>query len=359
MSIDKNKDKSVEKAKTKIIISKPIDPTRLKGTKLEDYKSQMKIAADTANFFSKVKKDKNNLSNCWVCGIRDYGDSFNVAGIEFVQCSNCHHYYQKYILSEDVVYKFFEVDEKINCHLPQEQFDYRSKFVSKPKIDAFMQLRKELGLNNSKGNWLDAGCGAGELLYQVKKDYGWEVVGYDISKFGVEMAEKNGVKAFQLDIFQFYKEIFQKGKVKPFDIFSAIGYFDMVANPLEHLLLVKKMIKKGGFIMIDQPKFNSMSGDLIRALPDYAFRYANALERSIFTDQSLRYFLEKNGFEVMLDWRYGLDFYTFMGMISVKIPELAGTPVMKFLLEHFNEFQEIIDKHDYRDSLFYIARLKE
>lgn len=335
-------------------ISKTVHPEKLKGTKLEEIASQSKIAQETARGLAKAEGKKK--AKCWVCGSSKSKDAVSVYGIEFVQCANCSHAYQKYIIPETEVIKFFTTDEDINCHLPQEQFNYRAKYVSKPQVEEVMRLRKERKKEVKKGSWLDLGCGAGNLLYQVKKMHNWDAVGIDINKQGVDMAKKHGVRAYQTDTFGYYNDI-SNGKEK-FDVISAVGYFDLITHPLKHLEVVKKLLKHKGMFMIAQPRFNSLTVDSIKTFPECAIRYCNAVQRSIFTDKSMKMFLEKNGFKIIFDWTYGMDFYTYMAMVTMKIPRLADSNMHKFFVEHYNEFQTIIDKHKHNDNLFYIAELK-
>jgi 2-polyprenyl-3-methyl-5-hydroxy-6-metoxy-1,4-benzoquinol methylase len=342
---------------SKILVHKPIHPEKLKGIGLDNFNAQVKIAEDTAQLFNKIDHSFPE-SRCWVCDSSEVIEGITVYNIEFLQCKNCSHVYQKYVIPDQIVYKFFESDEDINCHLPQEQFDYRTEYVSKPKIEQLMLSRKELGLSNDHGKWLDIGCGGGELLYQVKNKYHWDVVGLDINQPGIEMAKKHGIDAYKMDIFEFFAKIHRKQEaVIPFDVVSAIGYFDVVIDPRKHLELLKKMMKPDSLIMIDQPRFNSFTVDLIKIIPESALRYCNALDRSIFTDESLKKFLEDAGFELVLDWRFGLDFYTFMSIMTTKIPQLSDSKIMKFFIENYNDFQNIFDQKNYNDCLLYVARL--
>lgn len=84
----------------------------------------------------------------------------------------------------------------------------------------------------------------------------------------------------------------------------------------------------------------------------------NAVQGGVFTDKSMKNFREDNGFTILRDWRFGLDFHTYMSMVTMNIPQLAANPVNKFFVDHYNEFQQLIDKHSYNDTIFYVAQLK-
>lgn len=331
-------------------IGKEIHPDRLKGATLEEMKMNEKVLSDSAD---KLKPIKGGLSKCWVCNSTISRDIASVYGIKFVQCLKCSHVYRKYLISEQAVYDFFETDEDINCHLNKGQFEYRYKFVSKPKVDAVMQARKKLGYGK-KGRWLDAACGGGDLLYYIKNRYGWDVFGFDINDQGIKVAKSRGINVCQADIFKYYEQIYKDdGR---FDVISFNGFLDLAVNPLRHLQIAKKMLKPDGMVMINNPKANSITTELIKLLPEHAIRQATVATRSIFTDKSMKLLLKKAGFKVVFDWRFGLDFYTYLSMMAMINPKLAQSSVHKFFINHYNEFQKIIDRNNCSDFMFYIAQ---
>jgi len=322
-------------------IGKVIHPERLKGTRLKDFKSQTEIIARAGRG---LKPIKSRRERCLVCGSLDAKDALIVYGVRFIQCQKCSHIYQKYATSKKRVYDFFQEDKEINCHL--HQFDYRARYVSKPKVDQVMKLTKK-----KKGRWLDIGCGSGELLYYLEKRYKWDGVGFDINGPGVKLAQRHGLTVYKSDLFGYHKDHKQR-----FDVVSATGYFDLVSYPVRHLRVISKLLEPRGLLMVSHPRFDSVSGELIKLFPENAIRLCSSLDKSVFTDKSMRKFLRDNGFKIIYEWRFGLDFYTFMGMITMRIPKLAQSRINQFFVRHYNEFQEIFDRHSYNDNLFFIAQ---
>ena len=341
----------------KTLYNKPINPEQFKGATFEAMHEVVDIAKKSASNFDSEKKEE--VKKCLVCNSHNISNVLRAFGIDFVQCLNCTHVSQKFQISDESVYKFFEKDTEINCHLPDDQFQYRCEYINKPKIEETMKLRKEMGLSNRCGDWLDIGCGAGDLLFQLRKDYEWNCIGIDISEPGVEIAKENGINAYHTDLFKYFNNHYNTDHRTTylFDVISAMGYFDLVRHPVKHLETVKKMMKKGGLLMVDHPKFDSFTGDLMKTLPECAGRYCNALERSIYTEKSMKYFLENNGFEIILDWKFGLDIYTFLSTIILKIPQLHQSPIIKYLLEKNDHFQNVIDSDGYSDTNYYVAKL--
>ena len=72
----------------------------------------------------------------------------------------------------------------------------------------------------------------------------------------------------------------------------------------------------------------------------------------------MKYFLENNEFEIILDLKFGLDIYTFLSIILLKLPQLEGSSVINFILEKNDDFQSIIDEGGYNDINYYVAKSK-
>ncbi len=66
-----------------------------------------------------------------------------------------------------------------------------------------------------------------------------------------------------------------------FDVVSCSGYFDLVTYPDRHLNAIKEMLRPGGQIMVDNPRFDSFSLDLMKQTPDCPVRNAVPSTRSM------------------------------------------------------------------------------
>lgn len=199
---------------------KPINPRVLKERAISSFESERKKLQDIANTLLKFRRTKTPA--CLICGNNDNSNLVaRVYGFDFIECPECNHLYQRYMINEEDILSFFKKDTFVNLHVDDKQFRYRLEHVNKPKVDELLKFVSK------KGKWLDAGCGAGELLYYVKS-IGFEAYGFDVNKPGCEMAKKYSLNVEQADIYK-YKE---KYKGSRFDVASMIGYLDMVINPM-------------------------------------------------------------------------------------------------------------------------------
>ncbi len=91
------------------------------------------------------------------------------------------------------------------------------------------------------GQVLDFGCGNGNIIKLIKVD---EYIGYDISSEIIERNKKTMKQG------TFIKEI---PKNRTFDTILLLAVIEHLAKPLETLIQLKKMLAKGGKIIITSP----------------------------------------------------------------------------------------------------------
>ena len=338
----------------KILVSKPVDPARLKGVGMQAFGAaveQVKIMNEA------LAPHRGALSSCWVCGSNDSVPVASVHGIDFVQCNRCTHVYQSHIIPYETLRDYFADDTDINVHVADGQFEYRINELTGPKVQAIFDRMTELEVDVATGRWLDCGCGSGDMLYVVKQA-GWETVGFDIGKAGVEIADNAGLRAYCTDLDGFVEGPFKNLEDgKTFDVVTAFGYLDTLTEPTNALKKIKSLLRPGGFICMHQPHFDSVTHDLNKRFPETAIRYLNAGQRSSFTRQSIERFLGDAGFEIVLEWRFGLDMYNIIASMSLAQPGFVDSAAYKCMLEAFNANQHIIDEQGMNDTMMVLARL--
>jgi 2-polyprenyl-3-methyl-5-hydroxy-6-metoxy-1,4-benzoquinol methylase len=334
----------------KILLGKSVDVVALKGIEITDFKNQARVIKEINQAMSCYR---NEPASCYVCGSSSKTKVVEVHGLEYVQCDVCTHVYQHHIIPDEKLIEFFIEDESLNVHVAEGQYEYRRKELNRSKIQQLLSLFQEQGTVFDQKKWLDCGCGSGDLMW-VARDEGWSTVGFDIGRPGVEIAKQNSLDAHLMTIDDFYTKHYDASA--PFDVVSAIGYLDLV-EPVSTLKKIKKMMKKGSYILLDQPKFTSITIDLIRRMPEKAIRYLNAAQRSNFTPESLRRLLTDAGFEVKLEWYYGLDMYQLLSTICLTEPRLADSEIVKLIAKEHDKFQAIVDESGLSDTMVFAAEL--
>ncbi len=100
------------------------------------------------------------------------------------------------------------------------------------------------------GRLLDIGCGDGNFTMLMAKSCGAkEVYGVDISEKGVEMAKKNGIKAFKVDV----DEEGLPFSDNYFDVVTALEVIEHLFDPDHFLEEVYRVLKPNGVFVLSTP----------------------------------------------------------------------------------------------------------
>ena len=339
----------INSKKIKAVIGKDCDISLLKGVKYSDFINQVQIAKTVGKGFFK-SKDKKLTKNCTICGHNKFKLAVKVYKVEYIQCLRCSHVSRKYYFPIKFLKKYWKKEgDVIATHTHGNQQAYRTKFLSAPKVNMVLKYLKK----KKNAKWLDAGCGNGDLLANVKKNK-IKPYGFDLNARDINLAKKKGINAYRTDIDGFY-EIAIKNDFK-FDVITANGYFDVINEPSLAMKMMNKMLRKNGLLMAAIPNFESVTHEMIKLYPENAIRHLTAAQRSSFTFKSLSYALKKNGFKPLFRWKYGLDVYMIMNYLCQKNPKFEKSKTMNVLTKRYNEFQKIFDEEDCSGSLFLICK---
>jgi len=115
------------------------------------------------------------------------------------------------------------------------------------------------------GNFLEIGCATGNMLLQMQQN-GFDVTGIEISPF----AAKFGKEKYNLNIINrtFNNELV--GGILPYDHYDLVYLGDVLEhfiNPIESLDNINKILKKGGYVIVEVPStLNLISSHLALAI---------------------------------------------------------------------------------------------
>jgi 2-polyprenyl-3-methyl-5-hydroxy-6-metoxy-1,4-benzoquinol methylase len=176
-------------------------------------------------------------------------------------------------INEETVHPFFSA-----CLEDEES--YRRYFAH--KLD-------DVQRRVASGRLLDVGCGAGFLL-DAARGRGYQVRGLDLSPVPAAYARSE----LALDV--------TEGSIYDFDApagaFDVITIFQTIEHDPDPLALTRRLyelLAPGGALMVTTP---AADGFVARAMGKRWFGYRNVEHVSFFSRQSLRYVLERAGFEI-------------------------------------------------------------
>jgi len=156
-------------------------------------------------------------------------------------------------------------------------------------VDYVKVLPKLERIRPAKGKLLEIGCSTGLLLTEIRKA-GWNACGVEPNEWGYNLAKEK----YGLDVVNAY---FQDAGYadETFDVVMMLHVIEHIPNPIEALTLLNKLIKPGGVLVMETPRYDTIW-----------FKILKGRERSVipghlyyFTRKSLTEMASKAGFELI------------------------------------------------------------
>lgn len=158
---------------------------------------------------------------------------------EIVKCHQCGFIWQTYILNEEFMEKLYSVWTSVERSLAKKQYadiSLYSRYAREAECINLLIKKKPLEIDV-----LDFGMGWGFWCLMAKA-FGYNVVGYEISRERIMFAKRNGIDVIE-DI---------SGNNK-YDFINAEQVFEHIPNPLQTLKILVSNLKEGGVIYISVP----------------------------------------------------------------------------------------------------------
>ena len=185
--------------------------------------------------------------------------------------------------------------EKYDPEAEAYNFYYRKQQTQLPdNVRALRVLNREFP---RRGKLLEVGCFTGTFLNRIRSD-GWEVTGLEPFRPVAEYARSK----HNLDIIE---GVLPEPRLRTshYDAVMMLHVIEHLPDPTDNLRELRRVLKPGGVLVIETPRFNSLS-----------FKILGRRERSIqncsghiyfFTEQTLLQMLKQNGFDVFRVERVG------------------------------------------------------
>ncbi len=210
-------------------------------------------------------------------------------------------------------YKNFN-DSSLEVQLNDKEF-----FIGKwqDMYDNFIEINPSL---KNSCSILDIGCGWAQALLFFKEK-GFDCYGFDPAKEAVEYGCKKGlnIKHAGLDGMDVFNG-------KQFDIICLFNVLEHVADPEKTIMQIKKILKKGGILLIDVPnEFNDfqIAGRDVNNLEDWWICPPNHL--NYFSKSSLEKFLKELKLNVKIcESSFPLEIFLLFGENYVKDSKIGA-----------------------------------
>jgi 2-polyprenyl-3-methyl-5-hydroxy-6-metoxy-1,4-benzoquinol methylase len=139
------------------------------------------------------------------------------------------------------------------------------------------------------GSILDVGCGDGYFLLYLK-DLGWKTVGVEINSYAAQKAKDKGLMVYNDDLLN----VDFGGRT--FDVVRLWSVLEHLHQPSLTIKKISQILKRGGFLIIQTPNFNSLARKIFR---DRWSAFDAPRHLYCFNQRTLKKLLKKNDFEIL------------------------------------------------------------
>lgn len=301
-----------------------------------------------------------NRKLCIVCNNSLEGEKFDHREIPFISCKICGHIQsvamppKGYPMSEENGLNFKKIYPKLNI----AEYEDRKKRIYKPKLDWALSCLIELGYNIEKlkgMKWTEMGCGAGYFLSALLDAGIKNIQGFDADFTLV----KNGNELLNKDIINFTTDEPEKGIAQfPADIYVSFFVLEHLTSSF-HFFKELARQKSGTIFIFSVPVFGFITvlENIFRN--NYARNLDSVIHTQTFTEDSIKYALDKANFSIVSEWIFGQDIQDFtrfvFSNIQERYPEKMRSGIEQKIMPLQDLLQRSVDKAGFSDQKHIIA----
>lgn len=344
--------KTEKKYNVEVTFGKPIDILSLKLNMVEDFGSNVSQIRDSRRSLFKKRDSLQRVDLCPICGCetKDIETILNVYGARYCQCKNCSHCFVIERPTKKALEEFYSKDSQYQSTYTDKRITKtRVKQVAIPKVRWTIQQFKRIYGRKPK-SILDVGGGSGHFVHACRQ-LGIMANGVELSEVGREFCKEN-----------FGFELMNKDFVKEWEAFTdyeVITFWAVIEHtpyPLEMLNTASKILSgKEGLIITEVPRWNCFSSIIQGVFSNSIVRHFDPLGHiHIFTDSSLATAFQKNNFEIVAAWYFGMDAYELVTQMSYL---LNKNKIIQKIGKYIPAFQKRLDLTRLSDEMVFAGKL--
>lgn len=299
-------------------------------------------------FYSKQPK----RTRCKNCNAKlEYNKFFIKEKIKYIICSNCNHLngiyedtkeFCDYLYSDNkgLMYSKSYHEKNIKAYM------LRTKEIYIPKAKFLLSSLKKQTINIKNLNFADIGSGSGYFVNALLSLGIKKLIGYDVSKTQVALANKMlGKEILKLHNLKDINQIISNINA---DVVSLIGVLEHMQYPAEFLKSVKRN-KKIKYLYISVPTF-SLSVFFEMVFPKIMQRQLSGDHTHLYTKESLDWLIKNYKFKKIKAWWFGSDMMDLYRNMALTLFNNQNTNKVsevweKNFLKCLDNLQLIIDKN--------------
>ena len=222
--------------------------------------------------------------SCYNCGSKDRASYATENGCNLVKCTSCGLLYVNPRPSDEEI----EEGVKLGAHTAERTLHSTGRYMA-AKVAIYHKILADIygiELRNREQNWLDVGCGHGELLVTLKEISRNKVAakGVEPNQFKIAAARERGLNVdyFNLALHD-----------SVYDCISLLNVYSHLTNPCQFLQLVRQRLKPKGELLLETGDTANLPAPVHPRpflLPDHL---------SFCSQEILLGVLKQNGFEII------------------------------------------------------------
>jgi len=239
---------------------------------------------------NEIVKSRLKKIECLKCGlVRD--------GLTITEKKLKNHYTQDYE-------NHHKINEK-SIFYTSRGFEERSHFVA-----SWISEIIKKSIHKKIHSILEVGCGTGELMLQLKKNFpGKKIIGIESSKTAVKIGRKRGLEIVSID---------EYSKLPKVDLVISFAVLEHTPNPTNFLKFLGSLINPNGFILIGQPHQDKLNYDIF--FQDHLYHFSTKHIEEIARKLNLKQIKKSLGTEPLPNFSMHLLKFKMKNLKTRQIP---------------------------------------
>lgn len=228
-----------------------------------------------------------SMTSCNICHKKEKQKIF---GKGYSRCGNC--------LSVYSTKSFSEIE--LRTHYAS-YYHTENTLSGIPTLLRYREIVESLAEFRKNNTVLEIGCGSGELL-EICREYGWEVLGNELSSSALEVLKAKNINHVRLD--------FESSKItNKFDVILLFEVLEHVTDPKALLDFCCQALRQGGILLGTTPNSRSINSMCLGS--DWSI-YGLPEHLNVFSPRGLSACALESGFDILTLETRGFNPYDFI-----------------------------------------------
>lgn len=299
-----------------------------------------------------ISPAKDAVPRCRICGSENAKLFVSVWGkYHYYECKKCGSVFLHNLPDVKGLYTGHETVSG-RYYINDAVFEQRVNMISAPKVHFVLDICE--GSKIPVSQWLDIGCGGGEILRYLQTT-NIRAVGIESDKNEVDFATKKG-----LNVINHYIDINTNNTkinklIQESDVISMLNVIEHIADPVSFVRYIFQNMKPGAIFTFEVPRHPSMASFANLTCAHAVYRHmVSPIHLQIFSDNSLKYLLDDEC-KMIGKWDFGQG-YTDLLNNAMLLSGQQESSLYVDLLNLSNKIQPIIDEAGFADQMLVVVQ---